>query len=310
MTENNNGKSGISSIDIDNEIKPKNNEMSHERKKKIKAGLFWGLAIVGVATVLTIALTIKKTTNSDYRYWNPKLLINKQAQGEWIFYDKNKKLDVDIKSTIHELIFNKKWNETSFLKQLDFKNLKSDEYDLEIHNVIHNTVNNSICLDCLFVNKQNKKEYKVLKNVELKNFLPNSKNEYKVTYNDKKRLYALESVFFGTKLSFTPIDKTKSIEKYIKEINAINDLWIRSELFQQIFLNNFKEQKVNFFPFEISNLSYDKDKNEITFSYKPFLLANENIKENGKKYVYWRYFTAPNDKGEFIRTKTVKLVAN
>ena len=148
MIENNNGKSGISSIDIDNEIKPKNNEMSHERKKKIKAGLFWGLAIVGVATVLTIALTIKKTTNSDYRYWNPKLLINKQAQGEWIFYDKNKKLDVDIKSTIHELIFNKKWNETSFLKQLDFKNLKSDEYDLEIHNVIHNTVNNSICLDC------------------------------------------------------------------------------------------------------------------------------------------------------------------
>jgi hypothetical protein len=76
----------------------------------------------------------------------------------------------------------------------------------------------------LFVNKQNKKEYKVLKNVELKNFLPNSKNEYKVTDNDKKRLYALESVFFGTKLSFTPTDKTKSIEKYIKEINAINDL--------------------------------------------------------------------------------------
>ena len=64
------------------------------------------------------------------------------------------------------------------------------------------------------------------------------------------------------------------------------------------------------YDFEISNLSYDKDKNEITFSYKPFLLANENIKENGKKYVYWRYFTAPNDKGEFIRTKTVKLVAN
>lgn len=40
MTENNNGKSGISSIDIDNEIKPKNNEMSHEKKRKLKQDSF------------------------------------------------------------------------------------------------------------------------------------------------------------------------------------------------------------------------------------------------------------------------------
>lgn len=259
------------------------------KAKRIKSILFWTLSASTIATVFGVVYGIKKPKN-DYLFWKGTPLLSEDKIKEYIQYNKNYNFDITAKEFYESLILDTTIN-NKYLKEAGFKNLKDSLFSFEIHNIIEDTLNNSIHIDVLLKSKVGGEQYIILENLTFLNFKEPSE-KYTIGSTEQKQLDAIIKEYSDKNFYYNK-NKKEDFEAAIKKLSDEHDLINYAKIFESIFLIK-GENKINNCPIIIKDLSYDKDSEVLTFKYIPIALSAQLKKIGKTKYKHY-YFVSNYD---------------
>lgn len=271
-----------------------------EKKKKIKKILFFSLSALTVGIVLGITLGIKKTQN-EYHLWKDKNKIYKFSSSETIYdnkylkYDHDKTHSLTKNDLIKELVYNNNLENNTSLKELNFTN-KLNDYSAKIVNVIDNTLlKDTVNFDLILTNKKTNLVEKIIKDVQIK-CKKDISNTYSLKDREKEVLNNISKRFKSQLFKFYYEKEETKIEELEKAINEYNSILDENKEINFHRLNDFFRKKfdfdlgkINFLPYAIGKINYDKITKKISFSYRSFILSTQNAKYKKIRFNYFRY---------------------
>lgn len=165
-----------------------------------------------IATVFGVVYGIKKPKN-DYLFWKGTPLLSEDKIKEYIQYNKNYNFDITAKEFYESLILDTTIN-NKYLNESGFKNLKDSLFSFEIHNIIEDTLNNSIHMDILLKSKVGGEQYIILENLTFLNF-KELNEKYTIGLTEQKQLEAIIKEYSDKNFYYNK-DKKKILKQLLK----------------------------------------------------------------------------------------------